>query len=216
MQGTSEPKRRAGRRDDAPAEGYLDQDFARFRAERLRSTGRRAAVERAAAVEAADTEDPPPLEPRRVGPSPEAAAAPGAAVADETVALALPRADVERFERYREEVATPLRGNPVLPPAAVREAAAAAGPAAAAADDGGLFFGTTQRERDVARATARAARATLVEGEATPPEVAEAPGAGASGPEGSPAPASAAAEPAAPTRAAPPPLPSREDARRAS
>lgn len=120
MQGTSEPKRRAGRRDDAPAEGYLDQDFARFRAERLRSTGRRAAVERAAAVEAADTEDPPPLEPRRVGPSPEAAAAPGAAVADETVALALPRADVERFERYREEVATPLRGNPVLPPAAVR------------------------------------------------------------------------------------------------
>lgn len=216
MQGTSEPKRRAGRRDDAPAEGYLDQDFARFRAERLRSTGRRAAVERAAAVEAVDTEDVPPLEPRRVGPSPEAAAAPGAATTDETVALALPRADVERFERYREEVATPLRGNPVLPPAAVREPPAPAGPAAAATDDGGLFFGTTQRERDVARATARAARATLIEGEATPPEVAEAPGDAGAGLERASETSAAAAEPGAPTRAAPPPLPTREDARRAS
>ena len=147
--------------DLEPAAGYLDDEFARFRAERL---ARRAASKAAAATDGEPAQAPTQApesqpgarsEPQGEAPPPPIAASPAPALRDEPepapapVAAAAPEGPEppdgyleDEFARFRAER---LRSSGRLSTRLAREAAAA--PTAPTQEGEELFFGTTSVDR---------------------------------------------------------------------
>lgn len=133
-----------------PAAGYLDDEFARFRAERLAkraaSRGQGGATETAAPAAPPTVAEPPPEPPP--GPPPEPTVAPQP-VAEAALEPPAPAANEPRegyleddFARFRTERLRTKSGRLTRPPEG----------------EDGMFFGTSSNERRLNRIVSEAAR----------------------------------------------------------
>jgi hypothetical protein len=171
-----------------PDEGYLDDEFAKFRAARLKrgATPLEPHAAQATQTPPRTSRPPPPPLPTRESPhaatpppGPRAATPPaqdehptGAGRRLEVVEEPPPGDDFERFraQRLRESgrrETTELPLEPTTLPAPAADAATRPTVKLAEAPEDGLFFGTSTTERLSSRAHAREARA---DGDVTPPK----------------------------------------------